>query len=199
MLNKPETETEVIINDENDEENAQQEKKTKNEKEVQEQLDDQQIDNDLNNENRKKKGKIDIETEKGISDEEMRGGNIIGHVQSNKEGKTKHLEGSDFNPVDNMFNFESSKEVLNRYVVIQYNGKPYPSFVVNIDEQDVRVRCMHRIGKLEKCHLYWPRCVTDESLYDMEDVIAIIPEPVKVGAKFYVDPTIWELILKRFK
>lgn len=32
MLNKPETETEVIINDENDEENAQQEKKTKNEK-----------------------------------------------------------------------------------------------------------------------------------------------------------------------
>lgn len=33
----------------------------------------------------------------------MRGGNIIGHVQSNKEGKTKHLEGSDFNPVDNMF------------------------------------------------------------------------------------------------
>lgn len=67
----------------------------------------------------------------------MRGGNIIGHVQSNKEGKTKHLEGSDFNPVDN--NFESSKEVLNRYVVIQYNGKPYPSFVVNIDEQDVRV------------------------------------------------------------
>lgn len=69
-----------------------------------------------------------------LSDEEMRGGNIIGHVQSNKEGKTKHLEGSDFNPVDNMFNFESSKEVLNRYVVIQYNGKPYPSFVVNIDE-----------------------------------------------------------------
>lgn len=62
MLNKPETETEVIINDENEEENAQQEKKTKNEKEVQEQLDDQQIDNDLNNENRKKKGKIDIET-----------------------------------------------------------------------------------------------------------------------------------------
>lgn len=83
-----------------------------------------------------------------LSDEEMRGGNIIGHVQSNKEGKTKHLEGSDFNPVDNMFNFESSKEVLNKYVVIQYNGKPYPSFVVNIDEQDVRVRCMHRIGKL---------------------------------------------------
>lgn len=67
----------------------------------------------------------------------MRGGNIIGHVQSIKEGKTNHLEGSDFNPVDN--NFESSKEVLNRYVVIQYNGKPYPSFVVNIDEQDVRV------------------------------------------------------------
>lgn len=98
-----------------------------------------------------------------------------------------------------MFNFESSKEVLNKYVLIQYNGKPYPSFIVNIDEQGVRVRCMHRIGKLEKCHLYWPRCVTDESLYDMEDVIAIIPEPVKVGAKFYVDPTIWELILKRFK
>lgn len=98
-----------------------------------------------------------------------------------------------------MFNFESPKDVLNKYVIIQYNGKPYPGFVVNIDKQDVRVRCMHRIGKLEKCHFYWPRCVTDESLYDMEDVIAIIPEPVKAGAKFYVDPTIWELILKRFK
>lgn len=34
MLNKLEIEIEVIINDENDEENVQQEKKIKNEKEV---------------------------------------------------------------------------------------------------------------------------------------------------------------------
>lgn len=34
MLNKIEIEIEVIINDENDEENVQQEKKIKNEKEV---------------------------------------------------------------------------------------------------------------------------------------------------------------------
>lgn len=34
----------------------------------------------MNNENWKKKGKIDIEIEKGILDEEMRGGNIIGYV-----------------------------------------------------------------------------------------------------------------------
>lgn len=34
MLNKLEIEIEVVINDENDEENVQQEKKIKNEKEV---------------------------------------------------------------------------------------------------------------------------------------------------------------------
>lgn len=45
LLKTPETETGVIINDE---ENEQQEKRTENEKDVQEQLEDQQIDNDLN-------------------------------------------------------------------------------------------------------------------------------------------------------
>lgn len=131
----------------------------------------------MNNENRKKKGKEEIEIETGISDEEMRGGIIIGNTQSNKEGKIEHLEGYNSNPVDNMFYFECRKDVLNKYmyVVIQYNGKLYPGFVVNMDEQDVRVRCMHRIGKLEKWYSCWSRCVTDEGLYDMEDVIAIIP------------------------
>lgn len=52
----------------------------------------------MNNENRKKKGKEDIEIETGISDEEMRGGNIIGNAQSNKEGKIEHLEGYDSIP-----------------------------------------------------------------------------------------------------
>lgn len=46
---------------------------------------------------------------------------------------------------------------------------------------------MYCIGKFEKCYLYWLRCVNDESLYDMEDVIVIIFELVKVGVKFYVD------------
>lgn len=58
---------------------------------------------------------------------------------------------------------------------------------------------MYCIGKFEKCDFYWLRCVIDESLYDMEDVIVIIFELVKVGVKFYVDLIIWELILKCFK
>ena len=98
-----------------------------------------------------------------------------------------------------MFNFKDPKDLLNKQVIINYNGKPYPGLVVDIDEQDVRVRCVHRIGKLDKCHFYWPKCLTDESLYDMKDIIAIIPEPEKICTKYFEDPKIWEMVLKYFQ
>ena len=38
-------------------------------------------------------------------------------------------------------------ELLNENAVIVYDGLPYPGIVIDVDSQDVQIKCMHRIGK----------------------------------------------------
>ena len=101
-------------------------------------------------------------------------------VEETSQEGTENKQG--IGPLENTFNIEDPSDVLNKYVIIQYRGKPYPGYVVNIDEQGVCVKCMHRAGKLENCHFYWPKRVTDESYYDIDDVLTITPEPLKKRA-----------------
>lgn len=78
--------------------------------------------------------------------------------------ESKANSDNDITETESMLNFEDPKYLLNKHVIIKYNGKRYRGLVVDIDEQDVRVMCMHRVGKLEKCHFYWTKCVTDARL-----------------------------------
>lgn len=61
---------------------------------------------------------------------------------------------------------------LNRYVLLQYDNEPYPGVVIDCDDDEVYVRCMHRVGRdLELCSFYWPKAVKDECWYSIEDVL----------------------------
>lgn len=43
--------------------------------------------------------------------------------------------------------------LLNRYVLVQYDNEPYPG-VLDCDEDEVYVRCMHRVGRDIKSVLF---------------------------------------------
>lgn len=58
------------------------------------------------------------------------------------------------------------EHLLNKYVIVLYNGHPYPGLVKDNDKEEEYVRCMHKVGrKLEKSQFYWPKCVVDECWY----------------------------------
>ena len=69
--------------------------------------------------------------------------------------ESKANSDNDITETESLLNFEDPKDLVNKHVIIKYNGKPYPGLVVDIDEQDVRVMYLHRIGKQNKCHFYW--------------------------------------------
>lgn len=49
--------------------------------------------------------------------------------------------------------------LLNRYVLVQYYSEPYPGVVLDCDEDEVYVRCMHRVGGiLYQVHLLAKSC-----------------------------------------
>ena len=56
--------------------------------------------------------------------------------------------------------------LLGKYVIVLYNGKPYPGLVVNIRDKAVEV--MQRIGK----HCAWPKYIKDINWYLFEDIVA---------------------------
>lgn len=90
--------------------------------------------------------------------------------------------------------------LLNRYVLVQYDNEPYPGVVIDCDDDEVYVRCMHRVGRdFKSCSFYWPKAVKDECWYSIEDVLAIIPQPHAVGRKFYVDATLWKNAINKTK
>lgn len=90
--------------------------------------------------------------------------------------------------------------LLNRYVLVQYDNEPYPGVVIDCDDDEVYVRCMHRVGRdLKSCSFYWPKAVKDECWYSIEDVLAIIPQPHAVGRKFYVDAALWKNAINKTK
>ena len=56
----------------------------------------------------------------------------------------------------NEFEMLSLGDLLGQYVLVQYEEKPYPGIVVDVDESEVHVESMHRVGRsLEDCSFYW--------------------------------------------
>jgi len=41
---------------------------------------------------------------------------------------------------------ENTASLLNKFVAVRYDGKPYPGKVVDVSEREVFVRCLHQVG-----------------------------------------------------
>ena len=98
----------------------------------------------------------------------------------------------------NEFEMLSPGDLLGRYVLVKYEEKPYPGIVVDVDESEVYVECMHRVGRsLKDCSFYWPKAVKDICWYEMENVLAVIPEPELKNRKYFVNPELWNFALQK--
>ena len=63
---------------------------------------------------------------------------------------------------------------LDNHVVVMYDGQPYPGLVLDVDLEDVQVKCMCRIGPNRFC-----QARDDVCWYSKDDIVRIIPPPVK--------------------
>ena len=86
-------------------------------------------------------------------------------------------------------------QLMSRHVVVMYQDVPYPGIVKDIDEQELLVSCMHKLGVNR---YFWPRLLEDVCWYSYDKLLAIIPEPQHVTARHYqIDKTIWQKIAKK--
>jgi len=91
--------------------------------------------------------------------------------------------------------------LIGQYCVVRYNNKPYPGRIIEVDETDIKVACMHSIGnRYDSNKFFWPQTVTDECFYAFDDVVTLIPEPERLADHgraynhFRVLPSIWALV-----
>ena len=71
-------------------------------------------------------------------------------------------------------------ECLNKYVIVNFNGRHYPGLVQDVDNAELEVSCMHQVGsKRSSNRFYWPRR-KDVSFYNYDDIMTIIPEPIQI-------------------
>ena len=85
--------------------------------------------------------------------------------------------------------------LLDNYVVVRYDGKPYPGKVIDIDRirGDVKVSCMHSVGRNL---FFWPHRA-DVCWYEICDILTVITEPQKVtgtGRHMQIDPKVYAAV-----
>ena len=93
--------------------------------------------------------------------------------------------------------------LLGQYVAVLYDGKPYPGVVLDYDEQDIQVSCMHQIGRpknISEHRYFWPKPIEDICWYPLYNLVAVIPEPFSAnGRHFQIDSSLWERLLTYLK
>ncbi|KAL5010757.1 hypothetical protein ScPMuIL_013062 [Solemya velum] len=93
-----------------------------------------------------------------------------------------------------------TKDCFGKYVVVVYNGVPYPGYVEDTTECDVYVSCMHQVGRDPgKNCFFWPKAIKDKCWYEHHNILAIIPEPQKIDSSYRhyeVAPALWRIIVQ---
>ena len=73
-------------------------------------------------------------------------------------------------------------DLIGQYCVVRYDSKPYPGRIIEVNESDVKVSCMHCIGnRFDSNRFFWPEKITDECVYAFEDVVTLIPEHQRIS------------------
>ncbi|KAL3862374.1 hypothetical protein ACJMK2_008345 [Sinanodonta woodiana] len=106
------------------------------------------------------------------------------NIENNEQGLSENQK----NGTDQSFEIRCTpSQLIGQYVVVLYDNNVY-------------VRCMHRMGRgTTNSPFFWPRTLVDECSYNMECVLTIIPEPIKIGRYYSIDEAIWGKILDYLK
>lgn len=89
------------------------------------------------------------------------------------------------------------EDCLGRWVVVRYDQKAYPGMVLDVDEGELYIQCMHQVGR-RNC-FFWPK-MKDLLWYECENILAVISEPVLKDDShdhYIVDPFVWASIMDK--
>ncbi|KAK7110778.1 hypothetical protein V1264_014599 [Littorina saxatilis] len=103
---------------------------------------------------------------------------------------------------DQMFDVPPPGECKGLWVLVQYERKPYPGVVVEVDGEEVYVDCMNAVGKGFTNTFFWPKTYQDLCWYDHDKILAVIPQPVRTSNaadQFSVDEAIWRAVVGKLK
>lgn len=90
---------------------------------------------------------------------------------------------------------------MGKYVVVLYNGIPYPGYVEDVGIDDIYVNCMHVVGKkVENNWFFWPKKIPDKCWYLLDNLVTIIPEPSRIekSTHYQVEARLWKEIMEKF-
>lgn len=81
-----------------------------------------------------------------------------------------------------------------QYCVVTYDGQPYPGIIHDVDDEEIEVMVMHKVGENR---YFWP--LRDDSLwYQKENFVCLIPPPCPVTKRHHqIDKCVWEAIKKK--
>jgi len=86
----------------------------------------------------------------------------------------------------------NNEGIIGEWCVLQYDNDLYPGIIVAKDEGYAQVKCMHRVGQNR---YFWP-AREDSIWYMFDDIIRLIPAPVRVTARHVeIQKDIWSEIV----
>ncbi|KAK6187257.1 hypothetical protein SNE40_005323 [Patella caerulea] len=86
---------------------------------------------------------------------------------------------------------------VGKYVIVLYEGRGYPGYVLDSDNNELQVECMHQVGKKANNCFYWPKKMKDICWYEYENVVCIIEPLQKISDSlhFKLPDVLFETVL----
>jgi hypothetical protein len=85
------------------------------------------------------------------------------------------------------------ESLIGQYCVVEYESLPYPGLILDVDDDDLEVKVMHRIGVNR---FFWP-LLEDRIWYKKQKVVTLLEEePQKVTNRHRELPSaVWRCIV----
>ena len=96
---------------------------------------------------------------------------------------------------------QGATQLLGKYVLVQYRGHFYPGEVTDVDEHEVYVNCMHRVGKKTNNCFFWPPRIKDQEWYSYLQVTCFSPlhQHPENARHYQLDKESWECYLQKYQ
>lgn len=79
---------------------------------------------------------------------------------------------------------------LGQWFIVLYDAHPYPGISLELEEHNVKLKCMHRNG-INK--LFCPSPREDINWYSDDQILCLIPEPVSVNKRsVQIETNVWQ-------
>ena len=73
--------------------------------------------------------------------------------------------------------------MISCWVVVKFSSSLYPGEIVTIEEEEIEVKCMKRVG-IEN-QFVWPE-IEDISWFETDSVVCLIEPPIPISSRTFV-------------